>query len=357
MALTTVAENNKVIQWQNKVRREYIRGNRFARYMGADENKIIQVQSTLSAKRGDTVSMPLVTELTGGGVTGDNTLEGNEEALGNYEDRQTVDQLRHAVARGNMEQQRTLIDLLDEASMMLKLWAQSKLRDDIIARMLCPNLDGVTAYADCSEADKDAWDTANGGSRILYGNAKSNRSAGDHSASLLTVDATDDVLSPAIVSLAKRMARDASSTRIRPVVVEEDEENFVLFCNKWAFRDFKNNSTYQQMLRDAEVRGKGNPLYNDGDLYYDGVILREIVEIPVISGAGNGGIDVAPNFFCGAQDIWIDWAQRTRAISDSRDYGNIRAVGVQEIRGIKKSYFNTLQFGQLTLYTAGVADT
>jgi len=356
MAVTTIAANSKVTRWSRRVFHEYVRGNRFRRYMGMDDNKVIHLKNELTKKRGDTISFPLIVELSGSGVTGDNTLEGNEEQLVNYEDRVTVDQLRNAVARGNMEQQTTLIEVLMEAKTALRDWARSKIRDDIIDRMQSPVLDGVTTYGAASETQKDAWDTANGATRILYGAAKSNRSAGDHSAGLANVDATNDILSPGMVSLAKRMARDASA-RIRPIKVKEDEESFILFCNKWAFRDFKNNSTYQQNLREGEIRGKNNPLYTDGDLLHDGVILREIVEIPVISGDGAAGIDVAPNFMCGAQDIIIGWAQQTRAITDSRDFANIQAVGVAEIRGMKKAYFNDLQHGQLTLYTAGVADT
>jgi hypothetical protein len=170
------------------------------------------------------------------------------------------------------------------------------------------------------------------------------------------VDSTTDVMDPENVSLAKRMARDADP-HIRPIKVMEDEEWYVLFANKWAFRDFKNSATYLANLRNAAPRSfKENPLYTDGDLVHDGVIIREIPEIGVITGVGAAGIDVAPNFLCGAQSVAVAWAKMTEAIKDEDDYGNVKGVGVREWRGVQKLFFNDKQHGMLTFYTSGVAD-
>lgn len=360
MANTTVNSANQVDQWESKFFKEYVRDNRFKRYMGMNENSIIQLLMKLSKSPGDDLTISLVTRLQNSGVTGDSTLEGNEEELGNYGHKITIDQRRNAVAVGTMEQKKTHIQLLSAAKMMLKLWAMEQLRDDIITALQSPVVDGSTAYADASEAQKDAWLAANGqgvaSNRVLFGAAKSNNAGDDHSVALANVDATTDVLQPTMVSLAKRMARD-SDPHIRPVRVKEDEEWYVLFCNKWAFRDFKASSDYQTAAREAELRGKNNPLFRDGDLVWDGVILREIPEIPVITGVGDSGIDVAPNFLCGAQAVGVAWGSKTRAIKDTRDYGNIKGVGVAEILGVDKLMYNNIQHGLLTLYTAGVADS
>lgn len=358
MAVTTISSDLQVDVWQRKFFAEYVRTNRFARYMGTNENSIIQLVEDLTKERGDDVWLALVTELSGSGVTGDNTLEGNEEALSNYGCKITIDQLRNAVAVGRMERKKAAIDLLKGAKMMLKLWAMDKLRTEIINKLQSPNVDGVTAYASCTETQKDAWLAANGqgvaANRVLFGAAKSNNDDDDHSGGLSEVDSASDTLVHGLVSLAKRMARD-SDPAIRPVRVGEDEEWYVLFANKWAFRDLK--AGLATIHSDAMQRGASNPLFTDGDLMYDGVIIREIPEIAVISGVGNGGIDVAPNFMCGAQAVGVAWGERTHAIQDVRDYGNIKGIGVGEIRGVKKATFNSIQHGVLTLYTAGVADT
>lgn len=365
MAVTAITGDLSVDIWQRKFFAEYVRANRFARYMGMNENSIIQLIMDLTKDQGDDVWMALVTKLSGNGVTGDNTLEGNEEALSNYGCKITIDQLRNAVAVGRMQRKKAAIDLLSGAKMMLKLWAMDTLRNTIIARMLSPNTDGVTAYASCTEAQKDAWHDANydgSSDRILFGAAKSNVSTAapaggatyDHSGGLANVDATNDTLVRGLVSLARRMARD-SSPAIRPVRIGEDEEWYVLFANKWAFRDLK--ADLETLHSNGMPRAKSNPLWNDGDLVWDGTIIREVPEIGVISGVGAAGINVAPNFLCGAQAVGVAWGEKTHAIQDKRDYNNITGIGVGEIRGVKKATFNNIQHGMLTLYTAGVADT
>lgn len=355
MAVTQVPAALQLVRHSKKYFREYVRGNRFNRYMGTDENAIIQVKHELEKMNGDNITFPLLTELTGAGVEGDDILEGNEEAQDSYGDTVVINQLRNAVRVAEMDQRKTDIDYYMAARVQLREWSKSNLRDTIIARMLSPVLDGTTTYAASTVAERNAWQAANT-DRVLYGAAKANLSSGDHATSLATVDATTDILSPAMVSLAKRMARDAGPHRMRPVKVKEDEEWFVLFCNKWAFRDFKNHATYQQNLREAMVRGKDNPLFTDGDLIHDGVILREIVEIPVLSGVGASSIDVAPNFLCGAQAVMLAWGSQPKIKVDTFDYDNQRGVATAEIRGLKKSFFNSKQHGMLSLFTAGVAD-
>ena len=93
-----------------------------------------------------------------------------------------------------------------------------------------------------------------------------------------------------------------------------------MFCNAWAFRDLTSNSTMTAANRDARQRGLDNPIFTGDSVIYDGIIYREIPEIAVISGVGASSIDVAPNYLCGAQAIGIAWAQRTKTVTDVRDY-------------------------------------
>jgi hypothetical protein len=175
---------------------------------------------------------------------------------------------------------------------------------------------------------------------VLFGATKSNMVAGDHSASLLNVDGTADKLTAAAVSLMKRIAKTASP-RITPVRVNDDEEWFVCFVNSMSFRDLKGDSTIQQANREAWQRGSDNPIFTDGDLIYDGVILREIEDIPSYA-AGASAALVAPAFFCGANAVGYAVAQRTRSVEDEpEDYGRLLGIGIEEIRGIAKLTFGT----------------
>ena len=355
MADSAVVAALQVDQWSRKLREEYVRDMQLRKLMGRSPNAPIQMITELQKSPGDDITVPLVTRLTGSGQTGDNTLEGNEEALGNYGHKITVDQIRHAVRVGRMEQKKTFFNMLEAARPMLKKWAMAKLRTDILAAAHSANVDGSTAYASCSEAQKDAWLAANS-DRVLFGAAKSNNSANDHSACLSNVDSTTDVLSVAIGSLAKRMGKTADRY-ITPVEVgEESGETFVMLCNSLCFRDLKGDTTLTAALRDALPRGRRNPLFTDGDLYYDGVIYKEVEEMGVISGVGASSIDVAANYLLGAQAIGVAVGEQLHAIKNVRDYANLNGVGVAEIRGVDKLMWNSIQ-NMVTVYCAAVADT
>jgi N4-gp56 family major capsid protein len=359
MANTTARTGLTPQQWDDKFFAEYIRENRFKRYFGTDENSIIHLKEDLTKKKGETVTFALVNALSGAGVTGNETLEGNEEALDSRSFAATVAPLRHAVAVSDWDEQKSAIDLRNAGRMQLKLWSMSKMRDGIISGL--GSINGV-AYASASEAQKDAWLVDNA-DRVLFGAAKSNNSSNDHSASLANIDSTNDKLTPSAVSLMKRIAQTASPM-IRPIRLNEDEEWFIMFAASRAFRDLAANSTMQQANRDALQRGKDNPLFTGGSLIWDGVIIREIPEIAALSAVGASSIDVDPVYLCGAQAMGIAWAQRTRTTTNVRDYDFLHGVGISEIRGIHKLRFgsgagdtdDTKDHGVVTGFYSGVAD-
>lgn len=358
MSLTNAATGLTVQQWDDNFFTDYVRESRFARYMGTDINKIIQMREDLTSKKGKTITFALVNELTGDGVTGNGTLEGNEEGLDSRSHAVSVAPLRHAVAVTDWDEQQSAIDLRNAGKEQLKIWAKKKMRDGIISAL--GSINGV-AYSSATETQKDAWLVDNA-DRVLFGALNSNNSSNDHSASLANIDNTNDKFSPAIVSAMKELAQNASP-KIRPINVLDDQEWFVIFAGSRAFRDIKNNATMQQANREARERNKDNPLFTGDDLVWDSCIIREIPEIANITGVGAGSIDVCPVYLCGAQAVGVAWAMRTKSTTQVRDYGFVNGAGIAEIRGIEKLIFgtgagdttDTKDHGVVTGYMAGVA--
>lgn len=378
MAETTARAGLTPQIWDDKFFSEYIRSNRFKKYMGTDPANIMQVKEDLTRKPGDRVTFAAARALAGG-VTGNTVLEGNEAELDLRSLTVGVSPLRNAVVVTDWDEQKSAIDIREAARPGLKMWAQEKMREDIIrALKSLPNTSGVmTKYELTTAAEKNAFLVANA-DRVLFGASKANAVSGVWATALATLDNTDDKLSPAMISLAKRMAQ-AASPRITPTrTKEEDEEWFVMFCNPRSFRDLANNAVMTQANRDARVRGvETNPLFTGGSLVWDGVICREIPEMDAAIAAStgrlpteggivsNGTIDCGFNFLCGAQAIGVAWAQRLKSTTDVRDYNFRHGVGVQEIRGIEKLMFGTsttsdtgtlVQNGVVTVMTAAVAD-
>lgn len=360
MAVFAWASSNTLIQWAKGYFREWVRGNQFKPYMGKDINKIIQVNKELGKAKGDKIRFRFFRKLAGSGVTGDNTLEGNEDTWANASHEITVDQLRNAVVCGEMEGQKSDIDIQKEVTPALMDWDMEKFRDSIIDALGSANVDGSTKYSSCSEAQKDAWLAANDGTvrRVMFGEALSNQSGTDHSASLANIDGTNDMLDPPLIDLIKRQAKLASPA-IRPIRVNDGGEYYVLFVGSYPMRDLRAHATMSAALTSARERGKNNPLFTDGDLMWANVIIHEVPEIDVISGVGAGGIDVAPCYLCGAQAVGVAIAKEPHAIKNDSDYENMNGKGVATIRGVEKLMHDDtgVQHGVLTLYVSGVADS
>lgn len=347
MAITTVTTNLKEQVWDNDYFESYVRANRFNRYMGGDSNSIIQLKQDLTKQAGDKIHLSLITELTGAGVTGDGLLEGNEEALSQYECPITVAMRRNAVAVTMNQEQFTGIDLRNAAKAQLKNWSMKKLRTDIINAL--GSTDGTTAYASATEGAKDAWLVANA-DRVVFGDGSVGGYT-DHSADLALVTASMK-LNRALVSKLKAVAEKASPI-IRPVTVGEDSENYVLFVGSGAFRDLKVD--LDTTLQNAQERGDGNPLFKDGDLVYDGVVIRKIQEIPATGTVGATSARLEPVYLCGAQAMGVAWAQRTRSTTETRDYGFVNGVCISEMLGVSKLFFNSKQHGVVTGYVGALA--
>lgn len=357
MAETALTTELRVKKWEKKFFKEYIRDGRFSPYMGTNEFSMIQIKEVDSPAK--ELSITLINRLKGAGVTGKNTLKGNEEAMDQRTFVFSVDRVRHAVLHDRLDEEFSAIDLVEAKDAVIKDWFKERMRDELIIAL--GSINGV-AYASASEAQKDAWLVDNA-DRVLFGSSVANNAANDHSAALANIDNTSDKFTGSVLKLMKRRAKNATP-KIRPIKVSGDEEWYVVFAGTYAFRDFSEDSAVQQANREAWQRGEDNPLFTGGDLIYDGCIVREVADIADITGVGAGSINVAPVYLCGAQALGIGWKQRTKMIQDVDDYGAKKGAGAEEIRDIKKLLFgkgvtdrdDLVQHGVATTYVASVAD-
>ena len=352
MAFTTVTAANVEEHWDRDFFTSYVRANRFKRYMGDTENSIINVKMDLTKKAGDGITIPLIVELAGAGQTGNGLLEGNEEALGNYGHKIEVLTRRHGVAVTDNDQQFTGIPLRDAGKEQLKNWAMKKLRTDIIDALgsISTGTGTSVTYAVASAAQRNAWLVANGTNRIMFGDGTVGAYA-VLATDLLAVTAAMK-LTKEVVSRAKARAEVAAPI-IRPVTVGEDSENYVMFVGAGAFRDLK--ADLGTSLQNAQERGDSNPLWRDGDLMWDGVVIRKIVEIATLGTVGAASARIEPYYLCGAQAIGVAWAQMTKSTTDVRDYGFVKGVGIHEMVGTEKLVFNGKDHGVMTGFVGALA--
>ena len=335
MTSTTVSTAIRAKQWDADFFKEYVRTSRFKRYMGMDQNSIIQVKNDLTKKQGDAITIPLVGALdsTTGPNDGTTTLVGNEKALPNDGHKITIAVVRDATVVNVQEEQASAIDIRDAGKTALKDLAQRYLKTAIITAL--GSVQGV-AYASANATQKNAWNVANS-DRVSYGGKASYYNA-THATALNAILAAD-TLTRAGVSALKRLAQTAKNANgdgIRPFTYGEDEETFVLFVGTRLFRDLKNDlATVHQNARERNI---DNPLFTGTtSLYWDGVVIREIPEISYFNNTAGTPIPVAPAYLCGAQALGVAWAQTTKTtLRAEDDYGFQHGVGFMELRGVEK---------------------
>ena len=134
MASTTISTANRVKQWDDRAHKEYVRSNRFKRYMGTSQNSIIQLQEDLTKKKGDAITLPLLGALdtSGGYNDGSSDLVGNEKALPNDGHQISIGVVRDATLVNVEEEQASPINIRNAGRTALKDLQMRYLRNDII---------------------------------------------------------------------------------------------------------------------------------------------------------------------------------------------------------------------------------
>ncbi len=371
MAEVTAASGSQKQVWMKQFFSEYVRLSGYLPYMtDADLNKggIILSRYELQEQNGKIINIPFIGRLKGAGVTGSATLDGYEEALSNFDCPIAIDWRRHAVRVPKSSSYQTEIDFWNAAKTALVTWEAEKVRDDITDAMGSPIIDilgGTVKMGASTAANRNFWAAANA-DRLLFGHLKSYYSA-TYATALGNIVANTDKASSGIFALAKRMAK-AADPHIRPFRTATGREFFVAFHGSRSFRDIKFDTTIVAANTGARAREndgmKDNPIFQDGDIIYDGVIHHEVPEIDawatatgVYDGAGSAAADVRPVFLCGGGAVGIAWGQEPTPRTDMiKDYGFRPGTAIEELLGVKKIGFNGVQNGILTVHVSAAAD-
>jgi hypothetical protein len=374
--MSGVHANNKLIQFTTEINREYVRENLFSPYMGTDATSIIRLRNE-AKKGGEQINFPLVGSLYGpgaaqtlGGPTraySTDTLTGSEEEIDSYGMRVWIDWARNAVATNDAEEQKDSADIFGEAKPLLSDWGKSLQRDEIIQAMMnmptetAPTTGGLTftnARVNGTAFDADvaapisAW-MADNSDRVLFGNSIANSVSNTWATAIALVLTATSTFVPASVSLLKYRAKTAVP-KIRPYKTTDGREYYVCFAGSANFAQLKLAMNQTGMPTVPAVIGinvharprdvDSNPLFQDGDLMYDGVIIREVPEIDNFV-TNPWHLDdiianrVAPVFLCGQQAVMFAWGKMaTPTFRDQTDYQFVRGVGVKMCYGIAKTF-------------------
>lgn len=372
--------------WSTQLTREYVRKSRFLPYMGTDQTSIVTIRNELKSERGDTINFPLVAVIKGRGVRGSEVLKGNEIDLGLANTAIKVDWLRQGVKVPKSTSFRTALDIYGMVRPGLRDWSANTLRDDILLAMNSvvvqgvvdaqglPGTDATVIYPLATAAQRNAY-LVNNSDRVLMGNLRSNITSGNFATSLGNVSLATGRSGVAHIDALKALAESAGALvpsgsgsnltwAIAPFQEDSDagREWFVYFVGSREFRDIAADSAMLAANTNARAReGSGmekNPIFQGGDLMWNGVIIRKVPEIDnmILVGAGGAAADVAPGFFMGQSAIGVAYGMNPRIVEDLlEDYEFRPGMAIEELRGVAKTSFGGVQYGMVTSYVAAAA--
>jgi N4-gp56 family major capsid protein len=347
-----------------KAARNYSFVNKF---LGKDTNSLIQhVTELKKSEKGARAVMTLLADLTGDGVAGDRTLEGNEEALQTSDQVIRIDQMRHANRHeGRMADQKSVVEFRGNSKDVLAYWLA-----DRIDQLAFLTLSGV-AYSQRNngaarvgsdfpflEFAADVAAPSNLRVARWNGTTKSLVVGGASSA----VAAADTPMWECFVQL-KAFAKDQY---VRGVKESGGEECYHAFLTPQAMAKLKLDATYMLNVRHAVTRGKENPLFSGDTVKIDGIYFHEFRHVYNTAGAasgskfGSGGtVDGCQVLFCGAQALGMADIGNPEWVEKGFDYENQQGISVSKIAGFMKPKFtsiyagNTAQdFGVISCYVA-----
>ena len=359
MPSTIVGTNDPktVKRWSGQLAVDYEVKSYFTkRFIGMDDNAVIQRKDDLESDAGDKISFDLSVQLRNRPVSGDDRVTGNEENLRFFSDEVYIDQLRKRVsAGGKMTRKRILHDLRKVANARLsEYWA--KYLDELMfiylsgARGINEDFAEPTTYAGHAGNPIQAPDTTH----IMYGGIATSK------ASL----ANTDTMTRAVVErvgVKTKMIRslDPENACMMPVDVE-GEKHFILLMTPFQTHQLKNDATAGGWLdvqkAAAAAEGRKNPIFKGALGMMGDIVLHEHRNVIRFNDYGAGSNVSAARALClgrqaGVVAYGTPGGLRYSWFEEDMDAGNEPTVTAGVIFGFKKARFNSRDFGVIAVDT------
>ena len=326
---TDWASGLEVSRWAKELSVEVGKEIYFSKFMGEGPGSAIHVKQVEEGV-GKDVTFGLVLQLTGSAITGDSPLEGNEQDLATYANTVSLNQKRLAVRdTGRFENSKVLYNFRSTALDLLKQQYAELIDADIFSALT--QTSGTHAYVRADSSDGATY------------------ASSDPLGSL----ATGDKITLADISAMKTIAKlgGAANYKIRPVRVD-GEDYYVLVVHPEVAYDLFELDEFQQIQREAQVRGNSNPLFSGALGIYNGVVIHSHEGVSTFTDGGGASVKGARNIFMGAQAACFADNGAMNWIEKTFDYGNQLGISAAKIFGVGISDYNSKDYGVIQYMTA-----
>jgi N4-gp56 family major capsid protein len=290
---TAVADIAELIPeiWAAKVYEEQYTTTLFEKFHGPEgsDSAVIRKMELMTGP-GNTIHISRINDLTGAGGTGEGQARGNDEKLVDATVSVVPSKIWHLVSWDWISNKQSISELRPLVLRKLTRWWNKKI--DTIAWTAATQT--VAGGFDASAID-----------RTFAGDA-------------LTVDGLDesDTFGPDVIDtmIAKLRLNDV------PPMVVEGQRFYPILVHTNQARDLREDSTYRQAQREANVRGSDNPIFTGALGKWNEAMVYESTNCPTATNANSPAIKYAVAVALGAEALCvgacsnITWAEEYDAI-------------------------------------------
>lgn len=348
MAVTNYGVNHPsaVKHWSSEVFKEALKRTYALKFMGKGTDALCQIRNEMKSV-GDRVTVHLRMQLQGDGISGDGTLEGNEEQLTVYTDNVFIDQLRHAVrSGGRMSEQRVPFEVRDEAKDGLADWWADRIDESFMNQIA-----GNTTESDLRRTGMQSTIAPDSEHAIVQGASSTTASLSDSAGHYFTLNSIDKAIEKA----------KTITNPIRPMRIG-GKEYYVAFIHPYQEYDLRTRAASTGDLSWADIqrasmeggRVSGNPIFTGAVGMYNNTIIHTDNRVP------SGSANTRRAIFCGAQAASIAFGSGNGPntmtwVEELFDFENQLGVASGCIWGLKKMQFNNADFGTVTMTSYAAA--
>lgn len=329
--------------------REYLE---IAPLFGEGPNSIIQVKSETKKGAGDRVTFGLRARMTGDGITENEVAEGNGESLTLYSDSLVINELGHVASsksENTIDAQRVPFNLREECKDSLAEWWGDRWSQTFF-NQVC----GYTVQTNTKFTGLNAVAAHTSGRRLWAGTATADDGLG-----------SSDTFNLTLIDKAVELAK-VGNNMIRPVRIN-GAPKYVMYLHPYQVTAMRTNTATGQWqdIQKAALSAKNesdNPLYTGALGEYNGVILRSCQDVTqgVHSSTGAAVTTVRRAVLLGAQAACAAFGQNNgpskyRWNEELLDHKRRLECAAFSIMGLKKTQFNSSDFGAITVSTYAAA--
>jgi N4-gp56 family major capsid protein len=361
-------------------------------YMGTSEDSIIQINGDFKKAQGDKITFALRALLTGDGQGDDGSYSGNGEGMTFYDMSVQLHERGHSTPlNGNMTEQSAYAKLRGKAMAALREWSGMVDGADLIAALsglVAKNhIGGCRTGANAVDASSAQIETVNqtaltksATATRWFGGGQTTAGVIERVANDAAVDSTTtNLFGTDVIEYVHRMAVKTvdnsgnAVTPLRPVMIDGNSY-YLMLIDQYQKKQLQNDTKWKAATQNALPRSvTENWIFSGADGIWDGVVIKTVDKLHRRTGAGGvtapeyfdttsdpcaSGVTVARALFLGCQAGCLAWGKMPVWKTGFSDppHNTKYTVHTDKIYGVKKSVFNSVDFGCICVDTAVVAD-